>query len=84
MAHWRLREIAQPQRWTARKIALATGLAYNTVWGMWANRTRRADLDTLDTLARLLNVAPGELIGAGEAANTARVDEAGEGDAEGE
>jgi DNA-binding Xre family transcriptional regulator len=65
MAYWRLREIAEPQRWNARKIALATGLAYNTVWVMWANRSKRADLDTLDTLARLLAVAPGELIGAG-------------------
>jgi DNA-binding Xre family transcriptional regulator len=66
MAHWRLREIAEPQRWNARKIAQATGLAYNTVWGIWANRSKRADLDTLETLARLLNVAPGELVGAGE------------------
>ena len=66
MAHWRLRELAQPQRWTARKIALATGLAYTTVWGIWANRSKRADLDTLETLAGLLNVAPGELIGAGD------------------
>ncbi len=70
MAHWRLREIAQPQRWTARKIALATGLAYNTVWAIWANRSKRADLDTLEKLAGLLNVAPGELIGAGDESMT--------------
>ncbi len=65
MAYFRLKEIAAPQRWSARKIALETGLAYNTVWGIWANRSKRVDLDTLDTLARLLNVGPGELIGQG-------------------
>jgi DNA-binding Xre family transcriptional regulator len=66
MARWRLREIAEPERWNARKIAQATGLAYNTVWGMWTNNTRRADLDTLEKLAHLLQIQPGDLIGAGE------------------
>lgn len=66
VARWRLRDIAEPERWNARKIALATGLAYNTVWGIWTNTTRRADLDTLDKLAQLLNVKPGDLIGTGE------------------
>lgn len=66
MAHWRLREIAEPERWNARKLALATGLAYNTVWGIWTNHTRRADLDTLEKLAAVLKVEPQELIGSGE------------------
>ena len=69
MARWRLREIAEPERWNARKIALATGLAYNTVWGIWTNVSKRADLDTLDKLARLLKVEPGQLIGSGEGAH---------------
>ncbi len=63
MAEWRLREIAEPERWNAKKLAEATGLAYRTVWGIWANRSRRADLDTLAALARVLKVEPGELIG---------------------
>lgn len=66
MARWRLREIAEPQRWTARKLALETGLAYNTVWGIWRNKTRRADLDTLEALAKALKINPNELIGPGE------------------
>ncbi len=66
MARWRLRDIAEPERWTARKLAIETGLAYNTVWGIWANRSQRADLGTLDTLARVLKIKPGELIGEGE------------------
>ncbi len=62
-ARWRLREIAEPERWTVRKLSLATGLAYNTVWGLWTNKSRRADLDTLTTLARVLKIHPSELIG---------------------
>jgi DNA-binding Xre family transcriptional regulator len=63
MAHWRLRELAEPERWNAKKLAEATGLAYNTVWGIWRNTSKRADLDTLEALARVLKIAPGELIG---------------------
>jgi DNA-binding Xre family transcriptional regulator len=66
MARWRLREIAEPERWNARKISQATGLAYNTVWGIWTNTSRRADLDTLDKLADLLKIQPGDLIAPGE------------------
>ena len=66
MARWRLRDIAEPERWNARKLAQATGLAYNTVWGIWTNNTRRADLDTLEKLAHVLNVPASELIGQGE------------------
>ncbi len=62
-ARWRLRDIAEPERWTARKLSIATGLAYNTVWGLWTNKSRRADLDTLTALARVLKVHPSELIG---------------------
>ena len=65
MARWRLREIAEPERWNARKLAQATGLAYNTVWGIWTNTTRRADLDTLDKLAAVLKVQPNDLLGPG-------------------
>jgi DNA-binding Xre family transcriptional regulator len=66
MARWRVRDIAEPERWNARKLAAATGLAYTTVWGIWTNRSKRADLDTLETLARALKIGPGELIGPGE------------------
>lgn len=60
---WRLKELAEPERWTARKLAIQTGLAYNTVWGIWSGKTRRADLDTLDRLARALNIPARDLIG---------------------
>jgi DNA-binding Xre family transcriptional regulator len=66
VTRWRVREIAEPERWSARKLAQATGLAYNTVWAIWVNKSKRADLDTLKALARVLKVAPGDLIGASE------------------
>ncbi len=59
---WLLREIAEPERWNAKKLSEATGLAYNTVWGIWTNKSKRADLDTLAILARALEVQPSALI----------------------
>ncbi|MDP9310578.1 MAG: helix-turn-helix transcriptional regulator [Chloroflexota bacterium] len=60
--YWRVREIAEPQRWNAHSLAEASGLAYNTVWAIWNNRAKRADLDTLGAIARVLDVDPGDLI----------------------
>lgn len=66
VVRWKLKEIAEPQRWNARKIAEATGLAYNTVWGIWVNKSQRADLATIGKLCELLSVRPGDLIGYGD------------------
>ena len=63
MARWRVREIAEPERWNAKKLAEATGLAYGTVYAIWTNRATRVDFKTLEALARVLKVAPGDLIG---------------------
>ena len=65
MARWRLRDIAEPERWNARMLAQATGLADNTGCGIWTNTTRRADLATLDKLAAVLTVQPNDLLGPG-------------------
>lgn len=67
MAYWRVREIAEPERWNARKLSQATGLAYTTVWAIWTNTAKRADLETLEKLAQVLKVRPGDLIGSGDA-----------------
>ncbi len=61
---WRVREIAEPERWNAKKLAEATGLAYGTVYAIWTNQATRVDFKTLEALARVLKVTPGELIGA--------------------
>ena len=65
MARWRLRDIAEPERWNARMLAQATGLADNTWCCIWTNTTRRADLATLDNLAAVLTVQPNDLLGPG-------------------
>ena len=59
---WRLREIAEPERWNPNKLAESTGLAYHTVWAIWHNKAKRADLATLATLATALKIAPGDLM----------------------
>jgi DNA-binding Xre family transcriptional regulator len=58
---WRVQEIAKPERWTAKRLADESGLAYNTVWGIWNNRARRVDFGTLARLAATLKVSPNEL-----------------------
>ena len=63
MARWKLREIAEPERWTARKLAITAGLAYGTVWSIWTNKAKRADLSTIEALAKVLKISPGDLIG---------------------
>lgn len=66
MARWRLKEIAKPQRWTQRALAKETGLALGTINSIWNNTATRADLKTIEALAQVLKVQPGELIGPGE------------------
>ncbi len=67
MMTWRLKEIAEPERWNAHTLAAATGLNYMTVHGIWTNRSKRADLTTMEKLARVLHIQPGELIAMREA-----------------
>jgi putative transcriptional regulator len=43
------------------EIARLTGLQPNTVSGIYNNRARRIDLDTIDTLCAVLNCQPGDL-----------------------
>lgn len=66
MARWRLREIAEPKGWTAYKLAQEAKLPYNTVRPIWRNEAKRLDLETIATLARVLGIEPGELIGNGD------------------
>lgn len=59
---WRLREIAEPERWNPKKLADTSGLAYHTVWAIWNNRAKRSDLSNLAALSMTLNVTPGDLL----------------------
>lgn len=43
------------------EIARLTGLQPNTVSGIYNNKARRIDLETLDTLCHTLNCQPGDL-----------------------
>lgn len=74
MAYFRLREIAKPLRWSARSLAIQSGLSYNTVWTMWVNRSAGCDLSTLQRIADTIGCAPGDLIGSGDPAPDAEPD----------
>ena len=69
MARLRVREIAEEQglnisqlHQRANQLTPGASLAYTTVLGLWYNRTKRPDLDSLTAVARALGVEPGELI----------------------
>lgn len=44
------------------EIARLTGLQANTVSGIYNNKARRIDLDTIDTLCQVLDCDPGDLL----------------------
>lgn len=69
MVRLRVREIAEEQglnisqlHQRANQLTPGASLAYTTVLGLWYNRTKRPDLDSLAAVARALGVEPGELI----------------------
>ena len=44
------------------ELARLTGLQANTVSGIYNNKAKRIDLDTIDTLCSALGCAPGDLL----------------------
>lgn len=53
--------IAELHREASRQTPTSK-LAYTTVFKLWNNATRRPDLDSLDAVAKVLGVQPGDLI----------------------
>lgn len=72
---WRVKDIAAPGRWNPHSLAVEAKIAYNTVYLIWHNQAKRADLETLEKLANVLQVEPGELIGRVPSASTPEVPE---------
>lgn len=66
MARWLVRKIAEEQGFNPHSLAIEAKLAYNTVRPIWQGKAKRVDLDTLSQLARVLKVAPGDLIANGD------------------
>ncbi|MEC0169944.1 helix-turn-helix transcriptional regulator [Paenibacillus graminis] len=57
-----LSEILGRQRLKVRDVVRGTGLAINTVSGLYHDTSKRVDLDTLDKLCTFLNVSVGEIL----------------------
>jgi DNA-binding Xre family transcriptional regulator len=73
-AAFRLQELldeTDPQL-SQRELALRSGVSLMTVNSIARNRTKRVDLATLDALASVLGVEPGDLITRVPAPRTAR------------
>ena len=62
MVRWQLKELAEERGFNPHSLALEAKLSYNTVRPIWLNQSKRADLDTIGALARVLKVAPGALL----------------------
>jgi putative transcriptional regulator len=62
MIRYRLKEIAEPERWNIKRLAEATGLARNTVAGVWKNESDYVRLATLDKLCQALKVTPADIL----------------------
>ncbi len=57
-----LREVAESQGHNLNYVILNSGVSIGTVRAYWHNKASRVDLDVIDRLCDLLNVAPGDLI----------------------
>lgn len=64
MIRWRLPEILEARGWTAYRLAQETGLTVPAAYRLAkeGRELQRLDLQTLDTLCRVLKVSPGELL----------------------
>lgn len=58
----RLSEIMGRKRLKVSDVVAGTGLAINTVAGLYHDRVKRVDLDTLDKLCEFLEVGIGDIL----------------------
>ncbi|RXZ77226.1 XRE family transcriptional regulator [Paenibacillaceae bacterium] len=58
----RLSEIMGRKRLSRRDVVRGTGLAINTVGGLYNGTAKRVDLETLDKLCFFLGVTVGEIL----------------------
>jgi DNA-binding Xre family transcriptional regulator len=61
---WRLPELLEKRGWTAYRLAQETGLTVPAAYRLAkeGRELQRLDMETLDTLCRVLRVKPGQLL----------------------
>lgn len=62
MIRLKIQEIAKAKKVSMYRLAKDSGLAYNTIRLIYRDPYRKIDLDTLDALAKVLQVDASELI----------------------
>jgi len=58
----KLSEIMGRRRLSQRDVVRGTGLAINTVAGLYNDKAKRVDMETLDKLCDFLEVSVGEIL----------------------
>src|SRR5579862_4882715 len=62
MIKLRISEVAKEKKISMRKLAKGAGIAYNTLRLIYRNPFREISMHTLDSIAKVLGVPPGELL----------------------
>ncbi len=57
----RVREVAEPRGYTMTRLARETGISFNAIKRLWKNPHVGANIDTLNRIAKVLNVPLGDL-----------------------
>ena len=63
MAKFRIREIAEEQKFNASKLARKADLAHATVYALWEDKNVNPSIETLRKIADVLNVSVADLLG---------------------
>lgn len=58
----KLSEIMGRNRLSVRDVVRGTGLAINTVSGLYHDKSKRVDIETLDRLCAFFNVGVGDIL----------------------
>jgi transcriptional regulator with XRE-family HTH domain len=61
MLRLRVREIAESQGWNMSSLSRAANISFNTVKRLWTKPYSGANIDTLDKIAKVLQVPMSEL-----------------------
>ena len=58
----RVKQVAEPKGYTMTKLARETGVSFNTIKRLWKNPNLGGNVDTLNRIAKVLNVSFNDLL----------------------
>ncbi len=57
----RVRQVAEPRGYTMTRLAKETGISFNTIKRLWKNPNLGGNIDTLNRIAKVLNISLSDL-----------------------